>query len=536
MINLRISEEVFDELYPDLAGLYDHFDQPPPSCISKEHFERYYLSSKLWRLNNLYSIIDKYGEVRTFRMSHAQHKVYSANRVHPRLIILKSRQQGISTLYLVSFFDDCVFGANFNIGLMAQGTDEASTLLERVKFLWERLDNDVKAFAGVHLIVDNVKEFSLSNKCSLFIRVSFRSATLHRLHISEFGKIANEKPARAIETKTGTLQAIAPANPAVIESTAEGYNEFKTMWDNAVLAQHSGQFGPKDFYPVFLSWLDDPDCWLEQDQAIDSEAEQYFEKLEKDTGRTLTRQQKNFWVQQRRELGAFIHQEYPGTPEEAFGASRDGTYFSRMFNEKCVRHGGLVPDLYDPALPVSVYFDLGIDDYMTLVYVQYYDGKYRIIRDYHNDGYSLEWYIDRIIEWGVPVAELVFPWDIEARQLIGGNSAGLARTRLDILREYLAKTALAGVRVRVMPRTGIADGIEAVRRMIPNMYIDPVCVYLIDCLNKYTREWDKKLNKWKDTPLHNEYSHGADVLRGIAMTHIEVRRERHRDSGDGYAV
>jgi hypothetical protein len=256
---LRITEEQFNELYPDLAGNYSFFHEPPVFKTDEE-FERRYLSNKLWRLNNLYHIVDKHGKPVVFRMNLSQHKVYAASRQHPRVIILKSRQQGISTFWLVCYFDDAIFCPFMNIGLLAQGTDEASTLLERTKFLWDMLADDVKRFMGVMLEKDNTKEFSLSNNSTIFIRVSFRSTTLQRLHVSEMGKIANQYPKRAKELKTGTLQALAKGNTGVIESTAEGKNMFKDMWDSSVIAVESDQLTPKDFYPVFLSWLDDPDC------------------------------------------------------------------------------------------------------------------------------------------------------------------------------------------------------------------------------------------------------------------------------------
>lgn len=83
MINLRITEEQFDELYPDLRGWYEHFDEPPPPGLAKEEFEELYLKSKLWRLNNLYTVINKDGKPVRFRMNYAQHKVYAATRRHP---------------------------------------------------------------------------------------------------------------------------------------------------------------------------------------------------------------------------------------------------------------------------------------------------------------------------------------------------------------------------------------------------------------------------------------------------------------------
>jgi hypothetical protein len=507
---------VFNEYFPDLQGHYSFFNDPVPSDISTEEFERRYLSNKLWRLNNIYTIVDKDGNPRIFRMNQAQLKVYAATRRHPRVIILKSRQQGISTLWLVSFFDDSVFGHYLSVGLMAQGADEAATLLERSKLLWDTLPDDIKGFVNVKLVKDNTKELAFSNNCTIFIRTSFRSTTLQRLHISEFAKIANANPQRAKETKTGTLQALAAGNTGVIESTAEGRNDFKTMWDNAVLAKCSGQQGPKDFEPVFLSWLDDPDCALSLPQAETGDSREYFAKLS-DAGITASVEQRNFWIQQHRELEGDVYQEYPATPEEAFMASRDGTYYSRLFTEEVVRGNRVSSDLYDPNLPLDVYFDLGVDDYMVMGFVQWYRGSYRIVDDYWNNGYDLEHYIEEAESRGYDIRNYVFPHDIKVRQLVSGNGGGgRARTRLDMCREYFRNEGIQSG-VRVLAKSSIADGIEAVRRMIPSLWIDPRAGYLIDCFYNYSKEWDPKLRVWKKTPLHDEYSHGADVLRSIAV-------------------
>jgi hypothetical protein len=524
MGNLRISEDEFNELYPDLEGHYNFFNDPIPAGTSNEEVERRYLSSKLWRLNNLYSVIDKSGNPVTFRMNYAQHKVYAATRNHPRIVILKSRQQGISTFWLVSYFDDAVFCPFLNIGLMAQGTDEASTLLERTKFLWDTLDDDVKHFIGVNLEKDNTKEFAFSNKSTIFIRVSFRSTTLQRLHISEFGKIANMYPKRAKETKTGTLQALGQGNTGVMESTAEGRNMFKQIWDDSIIAFHSGQMTPKDFYPVFLSWLDDPDCLLTVNQSIDEEAKLYFDELTEKTGRKLTQEQMNFWIAQRRELGGDIFQEYPATPEEAFTASRDGTYYSRQFTEDVVRKGRVRSGVYDENLPVDVYFDLGVDDYAVLAFVQWYNGEWRIIDEYWNNGYAIQHYLEYIRDTGYKPRALRFPHDIKVREQTAAKSNGRAKSRLEIVQEW-KKEHNQLWRVDVLPKGGVENGIEAVRRIIPKLIIDTKCTYLMDCMLNYSKEWDDKLQVWKKTPLHDEYSHGADTIRQIASSTIESKRQ-----------
>lgn len=547
---LLINEATFDRLYPDLAGYYSFFNNPPPAGISAREFERRYLSNKLWRLNHIYTITDKGGNAVQFKMKYAQHVVYAKARQHPRVIVLKSRQQGISTLWLVSYFDDGVFQPLLKIGMMAQGVDEASTLLERSKFLWDKLDTDIKTFTGVTLDKDNAKEFSFSNGSQIIIRVSFRSTTLQRLHVSEMGKIANAQPLRAKEVKTGTLQALARGNTGIIESTAEGMNMFKDMWDAAEVALHSGTMSDKDFWPIFLPWIEDPDCVEHVDQVETADATKYFTQVEAEYAKyaglpefKLTKQQRNFWIVQHRELGGDIHQEYPGTPEEAFTASRDGTYWAKQFQEVVVRGGRMVQGLYDPNLATEVFIDIGVEDYGVLLFRQWYRGECRIVDEYYNQNYDMAHYMDEAMSRGYKISHMKFPHDVQVREFSGGNTGKgkLARSRLDIAREKARLEGWDDLIITVVAKDSISDGIEAVRRMIPKLIIDVKCEYLIKCFQRYTKEWDPKLMAWRKTEVHDEWSHGAATLRYMASDRggerdRMVSPEKVHSKISGYAI
>ncbi len=89
---MGITREDFLEIYEGTSISADIrvFDSYPEN--DDEMLETY-LPSKLWRLNNLYFIINKDGYKMQFLMNYAQHVVYAASLRHPRIIILKSRQQ-----------------------------------------------------------------------------------------------------------------------------------------------------------------------------------------------------------------------------------------------------------------------------------------------------------------------------------------------------------------------------------------------------------------------------------------------------------
>lgn len=69
-----------------------------------------------------------------------------------------------------------------------------------------------------------------------------------------------------------------------------------------------------------------------------------------------------------------------------------------------------------------------------------------------------------------------------------------------------------------MPASSVADGIHAVRQMLPRCWIDQAkCHKGVDALQQYRREWDDKGKQYKDKPLHDWTSHDADAIRMLAM-------------------
>lgn len=545
---LLIDKSKFTQLYGKNID-YSLFTTTP--CSETELIETY-LPSKLWRLNNLYKIVNKHGDLVTFNMNTSQHIVYATSLEWYRIIILKSRQQGISTFWLVSFFDDAITMNNIEAGLMAQGLAEAATLLKRITLAYDMFPEAIGAFFALSKTKDRTDEITFgSTRATIFIRTSFRSATLQRLHISEYGKIANDNPKRALETKSGSLQTIAPGNTVVIESTAEGDNDYKNTWDNAVDSETAlerrmaacthntpiakvkrfsdstniqsscqcADRSPKSFKPIFLSWLDDPDCTSSFSEVPTVEQAAYFKQIEDTTDRVITSEQKNFWIDQYRELGKRTYQEYPSTPDEAFAAVNEGNYYRSLYNEWIVDKEHILPKLYDSNLVTHVAMDLGWNDTFVLIYFQRYKDEWRIVNEYTNSGEALSHYVDHINDTGYDIKHVVCPHDIQVHEL------GTGVTREQILYDLGVSDII------VLDKQSVFDGIEAVRQAIPNIWIDESCEYIQKCFKNYTKEWDDKTVSWKQSPLHNQYSHGADDLRymvqsGVTAEQVNTRSRR----------
>lgn len=510
----------------DYEEIYFGKDVPPYELFineptSDEDFLMNYTVSKLWRLNNLYTVVNKKGKLVSYIMNRAQHIVFSNHMEHPRILILKSRQRGISTHYLLDYLDDALFIDNSNIGMQSYGLEESAALLKRLDVAWDNFPAELKEFMGLRIIKSNTKALGFSNGSQVKVQTSFRGDTLQGLHVSELGKIANKNPQKATELKAGTLQALAVGLRAAIESTAEGqHNAFYDWWFAAVGIV--GARSLKDFLPVFLSWTDDPDCVSNIPQLETQEHTDYFLDVEtyirEETGDKeweLTKEQRWWVISQMRELGDLFNQEYPYSPEIAFASVKDGTYYAREWRKSGTiynpdEHGGVT--LYDPALPVYTSWDLGLRESDTgeLGFWQIAGHSLRLIDYVYGFGEGLDYYVSEMDKRPYRYARNALPHDIKVREI--GNKA---QSRLNTIR----KLGLERIKVVESPPGSKADGINMVRLMIPHLVIDASkCGRVIEMFGRYTKQWDSQLGVFKDIPLHDKWSNPADMVRCFAMS------------------
>ncbi len=73
------------------------------------------------------------------------------------------------------------------------------------------------------------------------------------------------------------------------------------------------------------------------------------------------------------------------------------------------------------------------------------------------------------------------------------------------------------------PQIGLEAGIQKLRLMFPRLYVNERnCEQPINALLNYHREWDEKLLKFKDDPVHDWSSHFADAFRYLAVVEKEL--------------
>lgn len=276
-------------------------------------------------------IRDKKGNVVPLKLNEPQLKYYNIIRKlyiekKPiRIIILKARQMGFSTETEAIIFKNVVTHHNYNAGIVAHKEDSTTNLFNMSKRMLEYLPEDIKPEQkksnAKELVFNNGEGTGLDSKIKCMTaggKGIGRSDTFTALHLSELAFWEGNKK----ETMTGLLQAVpnTPESMIIIESTANGYEYFKEMWDRAVA-------GKSDFYPLFIGWNELKEYNMPYTgfkltkEEIDLQ-EQYNLTLEQLTWRR--------WCIENNCSGDInqFKQEYPICPEEAF-LSTGNCYFNK---------------------------------------------------------------------------------------------------------------------------------------------------------------------------------------------------------------
>lgn len=198
-------------------------------------------------------------------------------------------------------------------------------------------------------------------------------------------------------------------------------------------------------------------------------------------------------------------EEYAAEFECSFDAPVVGSYYGKLMADAGAdKRICRVP--YDPAAAVTAAWDLGIGDDTAIWFCQQVGQEVHLIDYYANRGVGLDHYAGVIHGKPWKVTEHILPHDAEAREL------GSGKTR----QETLAGLNIANA--RILPRQEVPDGINAARNLIPRCWFDAdKCAAGIEALRMYRREFDEKRKVFRDAPLHDWASHGADAFRYLAL-------------------
>ena len=190
----------------------------------------------------------------------------------------------------------------------------------------------------------------------------------------------------------------------------------------------------------------------------------------------------------------------------------DGAVFAREM-QMAELEGRIMRVPYDATKPVHAVFDLGWADATAIWFLQFIGMETRLIRYVEGTQKTISEYLATMQSFGYIYDTLWLPHDAENKTL-----AANGRSIEEIVRA-------AGYKTRIIPRTPVADSINAARTMFRSCYFDREnCHEGLQCLRHYRYEVDPETGQFSRNPLHDNYSHGADAFRMIGLMVNEPRK------------
>ena len=279
---------------------------------------------------SLLVIRNKKQELVPLRFNEAQSNLYAVIRQQAalgkpiRIIILKGRQEGISTVTEALMFQDTVTRPNVKTLIVAHDSGATGNLFKMNKLFYDCLPRRMQPMRknsnAKELVFENPTREPKEKAKKPGLRSSIRcqtagsgsvgrSDTLTNVQISEYAFWPKDKK----DLLLGIMQTVPndPSTMVVIESTANGYDHFKELWDGA-------ENGTNEWIPVFLPW------YLEKGYRMavppGTEWTEEERQLQRDFGLDEEQLQWRRWCI-RANCGGSVEefrQEYPNTPAEAF--------------------------------------------------------------------------------------------------------------------------------------------------------------------------------------------------------------------------
>ena len=201
----------------------------------------------------------------------------------------------------------------------------------------------------------------------------------------------------------------------------------------------------------------------------------------------------------------FIQQEYFCD----FNRGAEGSYYGKLIQQ--AREEDRILDIAIASdLPVCTSWDIGVGDSTSIWFYQHtHSGKVHLINYYENHGEGLEHYLRYLDKWkddnkAIYGSHFV-PHDMANKQFATGND--LVQTARDL-----------GYQMQVVPKRSIEEGIQAARALLKHCVFNvKTCKRGIICLDFYRKKWNDNLKVYYDEPLHDQFSHGADAFRYLAV-------------------
>lgn len=205
-----------------------------------------------------------------------------------------------------------------------------------------------------------------------------------------------------------------------------------------------------------------------------------------------------------------IQQEYYGNVQ----INEETKYFAIAINE-VHKSERIIKQHYLPNKGVYAFYDIGVHDYTAITLAQFESraGKLWpcVIGYIENNNRALSFYVDEIRRF-CNARNLTFkthfvPHDGRNRNF----NDGLKNTQ-----DYLFEMGEQGIIVNRPSSHKVA--IESIRqKLYMTTFNEENTQRLVDCLSNYEKEFDEKMGKFKDNPVHDWSSHGVKSYQTLVL-------------------
>lgn len=324
--------------------------------------QRVTLDDLVGNIEDFFWVETKDGRVVPFQLNNKQHEFLAAWERAPqpvRLLLLKGRQFGMSTLIIALFLMKCLMVPNTKAVVIAHDQESTKRLFRKVKFFLDKLIVQPK------LDKESERMYSFPTTNSFFYigtagaRAFGRGDTITDLHCSEAAFWED-----AASVMNGLLQAVGKTGCVVVETTANGAGDyFHRLWERSKLT--AAAWGS-----LFLSWVDFGEYEMNVPQDFVRTQEE-VQLCQQETRLTACKLMWRRWkiAETEPELGftptQIFQREYPLTADEAFIASGKGIFDARSLQQyrtspgvgRTMGNGNLITW----GKPVDQYSVMGID-------------------------------------------------------------------------------------------------------------------------------------------------------------------------------
>jgi hypothetical protein len=491
------------------------------------------LSSRHWRMQNLYKITDKWGKEILFTPNEAQQEL--EDQLWWANIILKSRQHGITTWACLRALDSCLFTNNFRAGIIAHKSKDAEKFFRhKILFAYDRLPDWIKARRPTMRRDLNAGVLELNNGSSVEVSTSHRGGTLNFLHVSEYGPMCAFYPLNAKEVASGALNTIKTGpsptvgehgNIIIIESTAHGASgDFHARCTqaqdfNRTVKRGEASLTEMDYRFTFFAWFQDPSNKIDPEGVPVTEAmERYFESIEEEMDTILTRAQRAWYIKKSVEQKENMRREHPSTPKEAFDAAIDGAYYGKQMGlAEAEGRVGLFP--FRPDAAVHTFWDIGRRDATAIWFMQQNGPWYEFIRYWETWGEQSIAAVRELkrlmVEEKYVYGKHYMPHDVEVTEWVGQGDNKPRKTRLE-------EDGITPIIV-VPQIDNELEGIDLTRGMLYRCRFDELRCGPpeaggklrggLEALRQFRKEWNDKTEQFSATPKKDWTNHGADAFR-----------------------